>query len=87
MRITNDGLVSIGNSLTPVAQFHVDQANNIAAIPVLILDQADLSEEMIEFDTTVGAGYPVDTAAIGTYYGKVRVSVNGTFKYIPLYNS
>jgi len=66
---------------------HVDQASTTAAVPVLILDQADLSEEFIEFDSTVAAGNPIDTAAVGTYYGKVRVSVNGTFKYMALYNS
>ena len=26
------------------------------------------------------------TAALGSYYGKVRVSVNGTFKWLALYN-
>jgi len=55
--------------------------------PVLQLEQTDLSEEFIEFDATVAAGNPIQTAAVGTYYGKIRVSVNGTFKYIALYNT
>lgn len=78
----------VGINTDPLsAQLGVDQASTTAAIPVLILDQADLSEEFIEFVATVGAGNPIDTAAIGTYYGKARVSVNGTFKYVALYNS
>lgn len=69
------------------AMLWVNQDDNGATIPVLRLSQSDLSEEFIYFNATVGAGNPIDTAALGTYYGKVRVSVNGTFKYMPLYNS
>lgn len=65
----------------------IRQASATAAIAAMTLTQDDLSEEFIEFDGTVAAGNPIDTAAVGTYYGKVRVSVNGTFKYLPLYNS
>lgn len=71
----------------PLAKAHIDQLSTTAAIPTLSLDQADLSEEFINFITSIGAGNPIDTAAIGTYYGKVRVAVNGTFKYMALYNS
>lgn len=69
------------------AMLWVNQDDNGATIPVLRLTQSDLSEEFIYFNATVGTNYPIDTAALGTYYGKVRVSVNGTFKYMPLYNS
>lgn len=75
------GTTSIGGVCT------IDQPSTTAAIPVLELDQADLSEEFINFISTIGAGYAIDTAAVGTYYGKVRVAVNGTFKYVALYNS
>ncbi len=57
------------------------------AVPVLELQQQDLSEEFVNFIATIGAGNPIDTAATGTYYGKIRVAVNGTFKYMALYNS
>jgi hypothetical protein len=80
------GNVGIGIA-TALAKTHIDQASTTAATPVLSLDQADLSEEFINFITTIGAGNPLDTAAIGTYYGKARVAVNGTFKYVALYNS
>jgi hypothetical protein len=88
MRWRHTGNVSIGPT-TPTARLHVDQdvSGGGNAVPVILLDQADLSEEFINFVATVGAGNPIDTAAIGTYYGKARVAVNGTFKYIALYNS
>lgn len=81
------GNVGIGRT-TPTAKLHIDQASTTGAIPVLTLDQADLSEEFINFVSTVGTGYPIDTAAIGTYYGKIRVQVEGVgYKYMALYNS
>jgi len=80
------GYVGIGES-SPLGKLHVDQASTTGAVPALLLDQADLSEEFINFVSTVGSGYPIQTGAVGTYYGKIRVSVNGTFKYIPLYDS
>jgi hypothetical protein len=86
MRIIESGNVGIG-ILTPAAQLHIDQSSTTAAQPVISADQADLSEEFINFITTVGAGNPIDTAAIGTYYGKARMAVNGTFKFVALYNS
>jgi hypothetical protein len=83
--ITADLLVGAASSLARVT---IDQSSTSGAVPVLHLDQADLSEEFIEFSTTVGAGNPLDTAALGSYYGKVRVNVTGVgYKYIPLYNS
>jgi hypothetical protein len=84
---SNGGNVGIGTT-APTAKTHIDQSSTTGAIPVLTLDQADLSEEFIEFVGTVGAGNSIDTAAIGTYYGKVRVTVAGVgYKYIPLYSS
>jgi len=43
-----DGNVGIGTT-TPTAKLHVDQSSTTAAIPVLTLDQADVSEEFIHF--------------------------------------
>ncbi len=75
------------NDTNPAGKLSVDQSDASGTIPVIELDQADLSEEFVNFISSVGAGYPIDTAAIGTYYGKIRVAVNGTFKYMALYNS
>src|SRR3990167_11072582 len=48
---------------SPTATLHVDQSSTTAAIPVLTLDQADVSEELIEFVTTIGTGNAIE--AIG----------------------
>jgi len=75
------------NTITQAGKLTIDQASTTAAIPVLELDQADLSEEFINFIATVGAGYPLDTAALGAYYGKARVQVQGVgYKYLALYD-
>ena len=44
----SSGNVGIGTT-TPTAKLHVDQSSTTAAIPVLTLDQADVSEEFIHF--------------------------------------
>lgn len=87
-RIAAGGNVGV-NSTAPAAQLAVDQSSTTAAEPVLLLDQADLSEEYIDFITaSTGAGDPVDTVtAVGAAYARLRVAVNGTFKYLQLYDA
>ena len=80
--LAGNGSVTVGASGTT----SIAQSSTTAAVPTLLLTQPDLSEEFIEFSGTVAAGNPIDTAALGSYYGKVRVSVNGTFKWLALYN-
>jgi hypothetical protein len=82
----NAGNVGIG-IVSPSARLHVDQDNTIAASPVLYLDQADVSEEMIEFNTTIGTGNAIE--AIGgkslttTHFIKVTIP-GGLTRYIPI---
>lgn len=78
--------VSLG-SASAHGKLDITQPSTTATIPVLELEQSDLSEEFINFVATVGAGNPIQTGGLGAYYGKVRVAVNGTFKYMALYNS
>lgn len=86
MTIKSSGNVGIGTA-SPSAQLHVDQPSSTAAKPTLRLRQADLSEEFIRFDTTVGAGNPINTTALGAYYGRVRVWVEGVgAKWLALYD-
>jgi hypothetical protein len=90
--ITLSGVLNVGMGHIPGTNHYfgktaIGQGNSSAAIPTLYLTQADVSEEFIEFNGTVATGNPIDTAAVGTFYGKIRVSVNGTAKYIALYNS
>jgi len=44
----------------PLGKLHVDQASGTGAVPVLYLDQADDSEEMIEFAGTIGTGNAIE---------------------------
>jgi len=73
---------------TPDAELDVNQTSTTAAIPTLILNQSDLSEEFINFESTIGALNPiVASSTVSTLTHKVRVSVNGSFKYLYLYNA
>lgn len=86
MIIQNSGNVGIGTA-SPSAQLHIDQSSASGAKPTLRLRQAHLTEEFIRFDTTVGAGNPINTTALGAYYGRVRVWVEGVgAKWLALYN-
>lgn len=86
IRVLTDGKVGI-NDTTPDAKLDIVQSSTTAAIPVLKLEQLDLSEEFIRFESTVGAGNPIDTAALGAYYGKIRVYVEGVgAKWLALYD-
>jgi len=64
------GLDTAGNfgiaTIFPTAQLHVDQDSTTAAEPVLLLDQADVSEEMIEFATTIGVGNAIEAVGAKT---------------------
>ena len=91
MRMNATGL-NVGDGSAPSYTLDVRgragirQLSTTAAVPTLILTQSDVSEEFIDFSSTIGAGNAIDTAALGSYYGKVRVSVNGTFKWLALYD-
>ena len=89
----NDSIVTTalkGNvgiaTTTPTAKLHVDQSSTTAEIPVLTLDQADISEEMISFETTIGTGNAIE--AVGaktlttTHFIKVTLP-GGLTRYIP----
>jgi hypothetical protein len=67
------------------AEIHA--GSTTGARPTLTLLQNDNSEEFIEFDGASGAGVttPISTALLGTYAGKVRISINGSFFWLPYY--
>lgn len=73
----NAGEVGIGISVGIAGKLHVDQSSNSAAIPVLVLDQADVSEEMFELITTIGVGNAIE--AVGgktlttTHFVKITI--------------
>jgi len=81
LRIDSTGKVSIGANLTPLAKLHIDQATNDAAIPVLSLDQADISDGFINF---IGSDRGVIAAATASLKS-VRVELAGVIYRLALY--
>ena len=87
------GDVRIGSTVAPgftldvTGDAKVDQSSTTGAKPVLTLDQADISEEMVEFVTTIGTGNAIE--AIGaktlttTHFIKVTIP-GGLTRYIPV---
>lgn len=88
-RLTADSRSNLGDNAVweSLATLDLRQTNVGIAIPPLSITQAALGTEMIRFRTTIGAGNPVQTSAVGTYWGKVRVNINGNNeRWIALYN-
>ncbi len=85
MTFLQGGNVGIGTT-SPNQKLTINQGNSVFGDATLRLNQSDLSEEVIYFGGTISAGNPINTQALGSYYGRVRVSVNGTFKWLALYN-
>lgn len=87
LTIYGDGKTVIGADITALGHLHVDQSASGGAVPVLYLDQADVSEEMIEFASTIGTGNAIE--AIGakslttTHFIKVTIP-GGLTRYIPV---
>ena len=86
MRIHSTQLIGMGGVTTALAQVHIDQTSTTGAVPVLYLDQADISEEMIEFNTTIGTGNAIEAvgakALTTTHFIKVTLPGSLT-RYIP----
>jgi hypothetical protein len=80
------GLLVVGGS-SASGQITANQTSTTAAIPPLYLNQADISEEMIEFNTTIGTGNAIE--AVGsktltvTHFIKVNIGTVG-FRYLPV---
>lgn len=73
----------------PLAQVHILQSKTDAAEPVLYLDQKDVSEPMARLDCTAGInnGISAETTTGSTKNGSVKVNINGTDKWLWLYDS
>jgi len=86
LTVLGSGNVGINIAASLLGKLHIDQSSTSAAIPPLVLDQADLSEELIKFITTIGVGNPIE--AIGgktlTTTHFIRVEIPGpAYVYIP----
>jgi hypothetical protein len=72
---------------SPLAKLHVDQSSETGQKPVLYLDQADVSEEMIEFNTTIGTGNAIEAVGAKTLTTThfIKVTLPGALtRYIPV---
>jgi len=79
--------IGIGIASSIAAKTHIDQSSTTAAIPVLYLDQADISEEMIEFNTTIGTGNAIEAIGAKTLTTThfIKVTLPGALtRYIPV---
>jgi hypothetical protein len=76
---------SVPTDPTSTAFFKIDQDSTTGAMATLELRQNDNSEEFIYFNGNFGS---ILTTALGSYAGRVRVSVAGLpgFYWIPFYN-
>lgn len=69
-----------------LAMLDVEQDDTAGALPVLKLDQADISEEMIEFATTIGTGNAIEAIAAKslTTTHFIKITIPGALtRYIP----
>ncbi len=86
LKITSDGDVGV-NVTSPLGKLHVDQTNASGNKPVAYFDQADVSEEMFEFASTIGVGNAIE--AVGaktlttTHFIKVTIP-GGLTRYFPV---
>jgi len=69
------------NIAVPLAQCHIDQSDNAAAIPVLILDQADISEGAINFIASARGAIAGATNSLES----VRVELGGVVYRLALF--
>lgn len=73
-RIHGTGRIGIGTAAPTNAQFHIRSSNAL--------------NPFINFDGAAGTGSNIDTGALGTYYGKVMVYIEGVGqKFLPVYNA
>jgi len=80
------GNLAIGNTVAS-GTIHAQQGNAAGAIPPLYLQQDDVSEEMIEFSTTIGVGNAIEAVGAKTLTTThfIKVTLPGALtRYIPV---
>ncbi len=85
--MTLQGVGAGFGSTNPAARVHIDQTDTGGAIPTLLLDQADLSEEFIEFTGTVGTGNSIEAVGAKTLTTThfLRMNITGVgYVYVPV---
>lgn len=92
-----DALKFIRGAGTAIAQckistsLYADQSSSSGAVPVLILDQADIDDTFINLIGTSAAdstrSISSSTAEAAAKFGAFRVEINGTTKWVRVYDS
>jgi hypothetical protein len=84
-RFSTGGRLGIADT-SPDGMIDAVQASTTAAIPVLEIEQLDLSEEMINFVAAIAIGNPIETVGAKTLTTThfIRIGLNGSFRYIPV---
>ena len=90
--INPSGRCTIGSSSTgTTGQLSVKQEATTGARPVLELHQADVDDTFINFKGTTSTGgsksISVNDSAAASKYGAIKVEINGTAKWIRVYNT
>jgi len=88
LRSTLDASGNFGiGTLPTTGKLVVDQTSTTAAIPTLVLEQRDVSEQMMMLDTTIGTGNAIEAVAAKvlttTHFVKVNVVGVGD-RYFPV---
>lgn len=85
-RINSNNVLSV-NTTNQNGQITVEVPDGTARY-TLTLRQLNDSSPFINFagSSSAGTTTPVNTAAVGTYRGKVRVGINGVVRWIPFYD-
>ena len=83
--------IGFGTSAPTSGFVNIDQASSTGAIAVLTLDQGDADQEFIRFDGTSASddssSISSSTATAGSKVGAIRININGTDRFIRIYDS
>lgn len=87
MKINGAGNVSIGAPApNPSGKLHIEQTSSTGALPVLLLNQLDISQEIMQIYCTVGTGNGLEAIAAKalttTHFIKIIIT-GGLTRYIP----
>ena len=83
--LTTNNVLSV-NGTNQNGQITVEVPDGTAR-NALAIRQLNGASAFINFQASLGAGEPIQTSALGTYYGRIRVQANGTVRWIALYNT
>lgn len=87
---TSAAKVKLGIGVSPTAALHADQIDTAGAIPVLKLNQKDVSEPFVDFIGTSEAGTTKSVTSFttgNTIQGFVQVDINGVQRWMPFYDA